>query len=536
MQNVNNQASKFDAIMQQMYYKSIEVSNDPELIRLIEEQYAGEDRLLDISLLLHQYHITDTNSNIDSIYAYLPGEKKVIKSQQYKAVKDITAPEDYPWLRMIQSHERNISPFSLKDEIGSVNKYIFVYSKPIVDPENGNYLGELAINMDERVIYFSCLDALNNSQTSTTEIVDGNNIIVSGKKISNLGKSLTTINPDNPETVRSEEYALAPFTGYRFVSTLDIGVLTKDLMRLRDLIIKVCLIMMVISLALALVMSNKLYAPMRNLKDAMRKLSEGELTARADVKGKDEIAVLSSGFNSMADRIEGLIEELVTEKLLKKEAELEALQYQIAPHFMYNTLNSIKCAAFLQNAYEIADQLDAFIELLQSSINKRGAFITLKEELKLVQNYVLLQRFRYRDNFSVEYRIDPIMEDFYLPRLIIQPLVENSIFHGLDTKTDRNKIIVTSRVEEDKLVISVEDNGKGMSPEEQASIFEKKKGKKEQFNHIGINNIKERISLYYGSEGSIQCLSSRESGTTIIIKIPATADKDKYVIREEEAS
>lgn len=537
MQNVNNQALKFDTIMQQMYYKSIEVSCNPELIRLIKEQYDGEDKLLDISLLLHEYHISNTDTSIDSIYAYLPEEKKVIKSQQYKAVKDIFVPEDYPWINMIDSHEKNISPVALKDEIGSVNKYIFVYSKPITDPDTGNYLGELAINMDERVVYFSCLDSLNNFLNST-EIIDENNIIISSKKIANLGKNLDEITL-NESNNKKEEYVVAPFTGYRFVSTLDIDVLTKDLIQLRDLIIKVSVIMMTISMALAFIMSKKLYEPMRNLKDAMRKLSEGELTARATVEGKDEIAVLSSRFNSMADRIEGLIEELVTEKLLKKEAEIEALQYQIAPHFMYNTLNSIKCAAFLQNAHNIVNMLDAFIELLQSSINKKGAFITLKEELKLVQNYVLLQRFRYRDNFTVEYRIDPVTEELYLPRLIIQPLVENSIFHGLDTKIDRNKIIISSSMENDQIIINVEDNGKGMSLEEQENIFKKKKGKKEQkeqFNHIGINNIKERISLYYGLNGSITYLSSREEGTKIIIKIPVTYDKDKYKIREDEES
>ncbi len=325
-----------------------------------------------------------------------------------------------------------------------------------------------------------------------------------------------------------EQYSIAPFTGYRFVTTLDIAALTKDLAQLRDYIIKVSIITMTISVCLALFMSNKLYRPMKNLKDAMKKLSEGNLSARAIVEGKDEIAILSSKFNSMADRIEKLIEELVTERLLKKEAELEALQYQITPHFMYNTLNSIKCAAFLQNAHDIVQLLDAFIELLQSSINKKGAFITLRDELKLVQNYVLLQRFRYKDNFSVDYEIDSKTEKLYLPRLIIQPLVENSIFHGLDTKTDRNRILICANKEGNYLVIRVEDNGRGMSEEEKGNIFNKVKGKKEKFNHIGISNIKERIALYYGKNGSIVYSSCRDKGTKVVITIPATKTKEKY--------
>jgi len=514
LENVNNQAVKFDSMMKQMYYTSIEISSDPELIQLIRDQYKGKDKLLDISLFMHKYHISD--NNIDSIYVYLPNVKKVVKSQQYKAVKEMIEPINYAWINGIGNYEQDISPISLKDDIGSVKKYIFIYSKPIIDPDSGENLGEIAINMDERIVYFSCLDGINNSLNSTTEIVDGNNIIVSSKKIINLGKNLYEMPVS--ESNKREVYAIAPFTGYRFVSTLDIATLTKDLTQLRDFIIKVSLATMTISMALAFFMSNRLYSPMRNLKDAMRKLSEGDLTARAIVEGKDEIAVLSNRFNSMADRIEKLIEELVTETLLKKEAELEALQYQIAPHFMYNTLNSIKCAAFLQNSHDIVKLLDAFIELLQSSINKKGAFITLKDELKLVQNYVLLQRFRHKENFSVDYIIDPATEEFYVPRLIIQPLVENSIFHGLDTKTDRNKIIISTYLENEQLIISVEDNGKGMSLEEKESIEKIKTGKKEQFNHIGISNIRERISLYYDTKGSIKFFSNKKKGKKIKIK------------------
>lgn len=524
LENVNNQAAKFDNMMKEMYYDTIELSYNSELINLIKEEYKGEDRLLQISILLHKYTIS--NNNIDSIYVYLPKENKVVKSQQYKAVKNIIVPENYSWINTIGRTQHNVSPISLVDDVGSVKKYIFVYSKPIIDPITGEMLGEIAFNMDERIVYFSCLDGINSTLNSNTEIVNNNNIIVSSKKIINLGESLdeTPVGEFN----NREQYSIAPFTGYRFVTTLDIAALTKDLAQLRDYIIKVSIITMTISVCLALFMSNKLYRPMKNLKDAMKKLSEGNLSARAIVEGKDEIAILSSKFNSMADRIEKLIEELVTERLLKKEAELEALQYQITPHFMYNTLNSIKCAAFLQNAHDIVQLLDAFIELLQSSINKKGAFITLRDELKLVQNYVLLQRFRYKDNFSVDYEIDSKTEKLYLPRLIIQPLVENSIFHGLDTKTDRNRILICANKEGNYLVIRVEDNGRGMSEEEKGNIFNKVKGKKEKFNHIGISNIKERIALYYGKNGSIVYSSCRDKGTKVVITIPATKTKEKY--------
>ncbi|GKX29311.1 hypothetical protein SH1V18_17910 [Vallitalea longa] len=530
-ENINNKALEFDTIMRKMYYTCIEASCDKELIRLIREQNGGQDRLLAISILLNHYKIS--SDNIDSIYVYLPREKKIVISQEYKAVKNINTSNDYNWLRNTNNYIQNFSPIYIEDDIGSANKFLFTYKKPIKDPDTNELIGEIAFNMDERIVYFLCLDSINSSLNITTEIMNKDNKIVSSKLLSKLGKEVCL-----EEYVNAKQYQkiTAPFTGYDFISVLDVNALTKDIVQIRNYIIIAAIITIIIAILLAFIMSNRLYAPVKNLKIAMRKLSEGDLKARAIITGNDEITILSRRFNNMADRMEKLIDELVTEKLLKKEAELEALQYQITPHFMYNTLNSIKCAAFLEEAYDIVDLLDAFIELLQSTISKKGAFITLEDELNLVKNYVLLQRFRYKDNFSVEYEIDNNVKTLYVPRLILQPLVENSIYHGLDTKTDKNRIIICASMTHDELVLSIEDNGKGMAEDVKKNIFKRQTSKKEKFNHIGITNIKDRINLYYGDYGNISYSSVLEKGTKVVIIIPATKDKEQYMIKEEEES
>ncbi|QUH30886.1 sensor histidine kinase [Vallitalea guaymasensis] len=529
-ENITTKVLEFDDIMRKMYYTSVEASCDLELIGLIREQYGGKDRLLAMNILLNKYKMS--SDNIDSIYVYLPKNNKVVKSQEYKAVIDIDETKDYQWLSKINDFEQNFSPIYIEDDVGSVNKFLFTYSKPIKDPDTNEIIGEIAFNMDERIVYFSCLDSINSSLNITTEIVNKDNVVVSSELLSKLGKEICLPS----EASRHYQRIIAPFTGYSFVSDLNVEALTKDITDVRNYIIIAAVITMLISVCLALIMSNRLYVPVKNLKIAMRKLSEGDLTARATVSGNDEISILSSRFNNMANKMERLIDELVTEKLLKREAELEALQYQITPHFMYNTLNSIKCAAFLQEAYEIVDLLDAFIELLQSTISKKGAFITLEDELNLVSNYVLLQRFRYKDSFTVNYEIEPNVKELFVPRLILQPLVENSIYHGLDTKTDKNRIIIRATRTNDELILSVKDNGKGMTEIEKNNIFKRKKGKKEKFNCIGISNIKDRIKLYYGEYGSISYLSRIGEGTDVMIIIPATKVKEKYMIREDEKS
>lgn len=528
-ENVRNQAVKLDNMMRQMYYLSITVSCDQELISFIKDQQQGNDRLLDISVLLHKYYLSDPN--VDSIYVYLPSEKKVVQAQQYKAMKQLDQNKEYTWISTLAARENNIRPMMWRDDIGSTRKYIFVYSRPIRDAQTGEILAEVALNLDERQVYFACLDSLNHSAYTRTELADEENIIVSSKKLANLGGTLDDAFV-SPKAL-SEQVLQAPFSGYRFVTTLDVAVLTKSLAELRDFIIQVSLATMGLTVFLAFFFSQRLYVPVKNLKEAMRRLSEGDLQARAVPQGKDEIAILSSRFNSMADRIETLVSELVTEESLKKEAKLESLTYQITPHFMYNTLHSIKCAAFLQKAHGIEKLLDAFIELLQGSISKKGAFLMLKDELKLVQNYVLLQQFRHQHRFQVECRIDSASEELYVPRLIIQPLVENSIFHGLDMKSKHNQIIISAELTEAQLIISVEDNGKGMNPETTESG---QKGKKEQFNGIGIKNIQERIRLYYGDRGSMVYEEGRAEGTKATISLPVAYHKDDYALSEDEMS
>lgn len=237
---------------------------------------------------------------------------------------------------------------------------------------------------------------------------------------------------------------------------------------------------------------------------------------------------MSQGFNSMIAQIEGLIEELVTEKMLKKEAEIEALQYQITPHFMYNTLNSIKYEAILQGSPNTAELLEAFIELLQLSASDRGAFITVKQEIHMMQNYVKLQQFRYADCFQVTFDMQPEAKTCYVPRLLIQPLVENAILHGIDHRKRDNQIAISVLCDNGALAIKVEDHGEGMTPEEIQKLLDGQR--KSKFSGIGVSNIRERLRLYYGGKAELRFYSEKGNGTTAVILLPISYDAEEYTI------
>lgn len=174
----------------------------------------------------------------------------------------------------------------------------------------------------------------------------------------------------------------------------------------------------------------------------------------------------------MMEEIDNLLDDLVEARLEKRQAEIEALQQQIKPHFMYNTLNTIKFAAILQGNDEIGSLLGSFIALLEASISKKGAFLPLSEEIHLVEDYASLQQYRYMDSFTVECSVSPEAASCTVPRLLLQPLVENAILHGILPRRPGNRITIDATVENRMLHILVSDNGKGMREEECRALLE----------------------------------------------------------------
>ena len=202
-------------------------------------------------------------------------------------------------------------------------------------------------------------------------------------------------------------------------------------MQVRKYVFGVAAILSLVAVIAAVYISRIVYRPVRKLMVAMQEVSAGEMATRAEVVSNDEIGLAAKEFNRMLDRIEELIKQLIAEEKKKKDAELEALQYQITPHFMYNTLNSIKCYALIHGQKEIATVIEDFVELLQTCIRKKGAFLTVAEEVQILENYIHLQEFRNGEAYQTEYKIEREAEQCKIPRLLLQPLVENAIIHGL---------------------------------------------------------------------------------------------------------
>ncbi|MGN1031216.1 MAG: histidine kinase [Butyricicoccaceae bacterium] len=512
-------AGTFDDMMKEAYYTAVHASTDSELQQWM--QRADEASRQALLQRLADYRI----GNIDSVYCYLAEQNCMIKATKVENMIQQCSEEDVLWLEELSVRQENpLSPLYVTDQTALIKKQIFTYVKPVCYPESGRELGYVIASIDERDVFFGCLQGHGHSDDGISYLATPDNRIASGSNLNLLGQDQS-----RPEENMLITVVTSPLSGYQLATVADRSVITGDIKRTRNEILVLALLLNLLFCIPVLIIVRNMMRPLQHLEGTMEQVSQGDLTARAEIYHADEIGRLSEGFNTMICQIEDLIEELVTQKMLKKEAEIEALKYQITPHFMYNTLNSIKYAAILQNSSEIAELLEAFIELLQLSASDRGAFIPMRQELHMVRNYTRLQLFRYANSFEVNFDVSPEVEDCYVPSLLIQPLVENAILHGIDLKKPGGRIMVRALiVEGNTLAIKVEDNGKGMTAEDLRQLMSGQRRSK--FSGIGVRNVRERLDLYYGKSGKLEFYAQNGCGTSAVITLPVSRDAEEYTI------
>ena len=198
----------------------------------------------------------------------------------------------------------------------------------------------------------------------------------------------------------------------------------------------------------------------------MKRVSEGDLKVLVNDTYEDEIGVISDNFDSMLKRVNELIEKTKLQEVEKRDLEIRMLQAQINPHFLFNTLNSLKWTALMNQDYTVSEGLSSLAELLRNTIIDKNELVTIREELENIKNYVVIQKIRYGNSFDVQYEVDELLLENKVIKFILQPIVENSIIHGIDENKENQKIIIKIMSEEENILISIKDNGKGFNSKE----------------------------------------------------------------------
>ncbi|MRM87731.1 sensor histidine kinase [Faecalicatena contorta] len=275
-----------------------------------------------------------------------------------------------------------------------------------------------------------------------------------------------------------------------------------------------------VSLIFSYAVSRNLSRNIHYLERNMRKVEQGDFKVHIEPTSLDEIGMLCTRFNYMADKIEELIEAAYKEGQAKQRLKLQVLKAQINPHFLYNSLGSIQCMAKMEKQEHIAEMTAALIELLRASLSKNGEYHTVREEVEYIRNYFTLQKFRYEDKFAVEYCLCEGVQEYIMLDFILQPLVENAIFHGIEISKGNGIIRITSSVSEGKLRLTVEDNGVGMTQEKIKSILTVQEERYEGLNSIGVANVSQRIKQYFGEEYGLNYISEPGRGSIVEVWLP----------------
>ncbi|HCG62336.1 MAG: two-component sensor histidine kinase [Spirochaetae bacterium HGW-Spirochaetae-4] len=263
--------------------------------------------------------------------------------------------------------------------------------------------------------------------------------------------------------------------------------------------------------------------PIKKLENLSKRIAEGDFTARVKLPQVSELDGLTDNLNIMAVKIQALIAENVREQQNLQKSEMKALQAQITPHFLYNTFDTIVWLAEEKRNDQVIDITRAFSSFFRLSLNKGKDFLSVSKEFEHVKSYLTIQKIRYRDILDYEIEYESEMADCQILKLVLQPLVENALYHGIKNKRGRGLISVKGWRENERLCFSVEDNGIGMTEEKLANIIQQISGSAdpEDLNNVyGLYNVNKRLELYYDASTKLEITSRYKLGTTVYFSVP----------------
>lgn len=271
---------------------------------------------------------------------------------------------------------------------------------------------------------------------------------------------------------------------------------------------------------------NSITGPVNKLCDATKQIAGGNFSTRVAIEGKDEIATLAESVNDMSEHLEELVRQIKEDERKMRYAELRLLQEQINPHFLYNTLDTIVWLVEGNDSEKAVNMVVSLSEFFRIVLSKGKEIITIKEEEQHIRSYLEIQQVRYHDILDYDIQIEPEIYPYEILKLTLQPLVENALYHGIKTKRAKGMILVTGKMEDDKIYFDVKDNGVGMNEAELASLRSKiLKPCKETDSGFGLANVNERIRMNFGLEYGITIHSKQGEGTLVQVVIPARTKK-----------
>ncbi|ACL75356.1 sensor histidine kinase [Ruminiclostridium cellulolyticum] len=413
---------------------------------------------------------------------------------------------------------------------------VFAIAKTIIGMDTGHVLGTAVLYLKEKDVAAIYLNNIVN-ENDKFYIVDNQKNIISTQDKSELyrkfdeelylGKYKLEDISDTKSLIRNigDKKVLITVQNFdkldwKVVSVIPLDEITYENKKMTQLILIFGVTCLICAFVASYLLSYTISKPILKLVNIMKEIKSGNLKLRADLNVKGEIGMLGDGFNSLMDKINVLVEHIYTEQRLKRENEFKLLQSQIKPHFLYNTIETIISFIKLNlkdNAMLTAKYLAGFYRI---SLSKGNDIITIRDEMNLIDNYLSIQKMRYVEYLDYRLEFEEEILKYQIPKLTLQPLVENSIYHGLKQKEDRGILIIKGEFENGEIKIEVFDDGVGMSEENINRVLNRLiNGQKS--NDFGIYSVNSRLKLLYGDEYGLSIESKESEFTRVTLRLPA---------------
>ncbi|WP_208642763.1 cache domain-containing sensor histidine kinase [Paenibacillus taichungensis] len=514
--NLENKLDSYEHISASIYL-------DNRLANYLTNEYQDDPSYLDV----YNY----IGNRIDTVMAAYPDfDSAFIYSD------NPSLPKDNYYIRPITPEVQNTELFhKLQQSYGNIihlsspqtenGPAMFTLARLLNNNSNQYPYGMLVFQISESVIY-----SLMEKEAGGKDIfiINDNGIILSSADKQLINTSLPKLLHQNFDETPSGRFdttyqgvkALAVYNtlknGWKTVSIFPYDSIIKDAKSLSQLIIKISLGFIGVALLLIYITASLFSKRIRTLIRMIRRIERGDFNpTHEEQMGNDEIGQLHFAFEQMTTRLKSLVTEVYQKELQSKEAELDLLQAQINPHFLYNTLGSISSLAVKHQDPQIQDMVLHLAKFYRISLNKGKSILTINEELKLTQSYNAIQLIRFKGKLNIIYTIDQSILPYSTVKLALQPFVENAVIHALWNQDRPLNIHIKGVIENNSIILSVIDDGMGMRRETLQSLFEEKEGR-----GYGISNVDRRIKLKFGEYYGVKVYSKLGMGTTVQIRLP----------------
>ena len=409
--------------------------------------------------------------------------------------------------------------------------YVFGIARGIVHLKSASVIGVLLVNTE--VTYFEeiCADMLLTGHHRVI-ILHGDQTIYD-TETSRIGQPAESELLTIPDDTRKEMFSLtmdeqpmlassvlSDTSDWRVISLIPEEELYSEINQIQQRNILIMLLVMAFSLFLLFFTTRRIVNPINRLSKIMKIAESGDFNTHIQVDSHDEVGVLSASYNSLLDKINELIQQVYAEKITSSELELQMLQSQINPHFLYNTLESISMMATMNDDETTAEMAALLGSILRYSISDFNQPVTLSDELNQVRKYIQLQEIRFHSQYHISLDVDVRFYPIQTPKMILQPIVENAIYHGMSSVRSGGIItIAASQPDRTTLHLLIHDNGTGMEEQQVKNLNGYIQEENNLFKSIGLRNVNRRIKLFCGSDYGVSVESSPMDGTTVTVCI-----------------